>query len=83
MAIVKYTGPADERRILKSHFQGAGVENQDAVQFNSQNNFTAQVSQEAATWLVENDAFEAVPESQQAAQETPPEAKKSSPPKSG
>lgn len=48
------------REIYKSDFQGVGVEDQGKVEFNEGNNFTAEVNDAAAQYLVEHDDFELV-----------------------
>lgn len=45
------------RRITKADFQKVGVEDQDLVEFNRENNFTAPVSEAAAKHLVDRDDF--------------------------
>lgn len=53
---VRYTGPADVRKILKSDFAQPGVElDHEAVEFSSKNGFTSEVSEDVAKYLVERD----------------------------
>lgn len=55
---IKYTGTASERRILKEDFQQVGIDDQDAVIFNQENQFTAEVSKAAADYMTARDSFE-------------------------
>lgn len=58
---VKYTGDADVREIYKKDFDSVGVTDQDLVRFERSNGFTAEVSEKAAKYLVDNESnFELV-----------------------
>lgn len=50
---LKYKGRADTRSIDADAWRSAGVENQNKVQWDSGNEFTAEVSNEAAAYLLD------------------------------
>lgn len=54
---LKFTGPAHNRSFTKADFSRHGID-QEAVKFNADNNFVAEVSDEAGAWLIENEAPE-------------------------
>lgn len=58
------------RKILKSDFQKVEVEDQEAVEFNPENDFTAEVNEAAAKYLVDHDAFELIEEAKSSSKST-------------
>lgn len=55
---LKYTGQSHNRDFVKADFARHGIDDQGAVHFNVDNNFVAEVSDTAGTWLIANEAPE-------------------------
>lgn len=56
MPTMVYKGRADVRSIDANAWKKVGVENQNKVTWNKENNFTAEVNEDAAKYLEENDS---------------------------
>lgn len=56
---IQYRGPADVRKILKSDWtqRGVDVDDQEAVVWDADNQFVAEVSENAANYLKANDSY--------------------------
>jgi hypothetical protein len=60
MKQVKYTGHADKRTLKAADFRRNGVEDQNMVEWSRENGFVAEVTEDAADWLVTLDGFQVV-----------------------
>lgn len=56
MKTLKYTGEVDEREIDANAWKSVNVEDQGMVRWNQDNNFTAEVNDAAAQYLLDNDS---------------------------
>jgi hypothetical protein len=56
MPQLKYTGPADVRKINKDDFAGVGVEDQSAIIASKKNNFVVEVNDSAAEYLLREES---------------------------
>lgn len=56
MPKLKYTGPADVRKIGKADFAAVGVEDQTAIEAVKKNGFVVEVSDAAAEYLLREES---------------------------